>query len=66
MQEWEKEFYKIFKNSQWLVDKTREETAMEIIEWIESEETIVHCGETVCYVTPNDIQQLKAKYKVGE
>ena len=49
------------------IDKAREETAREIIEWIEEEGTVEYLnhGEPceVYEVTPNDIQQLKEKYK---
>ena len=58
---------RIFCFIQEQLDKAREETAMEIIEWIEEEGTVEYLnhGEPceVYEVTPNDIQQLKAKYK---
>ena len=49
------------------LDKAREETAREIIEWIEEEGTVEYLnhGEPceVYEVTPCDIEKLKAKYK---
>ena len=52
------------------IEQAREKTAMEIIEWIEGQGTVLytnhgeHCE--VYEVTPCDIEQLKAKYKVRE
>ena len=49
------------------LDKAREKTAMEIIEWIEGQGTVEYLnhGEPceVYEVTPCDIEQLKEKYK---
>ena len=50
------------KETKTLVDKAREECARELIEWIEGEGTLMIDDDEVYYVTPNDIEQIKAKY----
>ena len=54
------------KETKTLVDKARDKTAREIIEWIEGQGTVeyINHGEPceVYEVTPSDIDQLKAKY----